>query len=46
MSSVMALDFKIVPVGEATMTLYNDASINGSNGPAFPIVVELTTVRG
>ena len=36
----MALDFKIVPVGEASMTLYNDTSINGSNGPAFPIVVE------
>ena len=36
----MASSREIVPVGEATATLYDDTSMNGLNGPASPIVVE------
>ena len=39
----MASGQEIVPVGEvdvAAVTLYDDTSMNGSNGPASPLVVE------
>ena len=36
----MASGQEIIPVGEVAATLYNDTSMNGSNGPASPIVVE------
>ena len=36
----MASGREIVPVGETAMTWYDDMSMNGSNGPASPIVVE------
>ena len=36
----MASGREIIPVGEAATALYNDTSMNGSNGPASPIVVE------
>ena len=38
--SNMASGREIIPVGEATAALYDDTSMNGSNGPASPIVVE------
>ena len=38
--STMASSREIIPVGEATTALYNDASMNGSNGPTSPIIVE------
>ena len=31
---------EIIPVGEAVAALYDDTRMNGSNGPASPIVVE------
>ena len=37
--STMASGQELMPVGEAAAVLYNDTSMNGSNGPA-PIVVE------
>lgn len=36
----MALGQEMVPVGHVVTVLYNDASMNGSNGPVAPIVVE------
>ena len=36
----MATGQEIVPVGEAAAVLYDDTSMNGSNGPPSPIVVE------
>ena len=36
----MALGREIVPTGEAAVTWYDDTSMNGSNGPTSPIVVE------
>ena len=36
----MAPGREIIPVGEAAAILYDDTSMNGSNGPASPIVVE------
>ena len=36
----MASSREIIPIGEAAATLYDDTSMNGSNGPASPIVVE------
>ena len=38
--STMALGQEIIPIGEAATALYDDTSMNGSNGPASPIVVE------
>ena len=38
--SIMASGQEIIPVGEAAAVLYDDTSMNGSNGPASPIVVE------
>ena len=31
---------EIVPIGEAAIVLYDNTSMNGSNGPASPIVLE------
>ena len=42
----MASGREIIPVGEAAATLYNDTSMNGSNGPASPIVVEPSDREG
>ena len=42
----MALGREIIPIGEATAVLYNDMSMNGSNGPASPIVVEPSDREG
>ena len=39
-SSTMATGQEIVPVGDAAAVLYDDTSMNGSNGPPSPIVVE------
>ena len=36
----MATGQEIIPVGEAAAVLYDDTSMNGSNGPPSPIVVE------
>ena len=36
----MASGREMVPVGEATVMLYDDMSMNGSNGPASPTVVD------
>ena len=36
----MASSQEIIPVGEAATALYDDTSMNGSNGPASPIVVK------
>ena len=36
----MASGREIIPVGETAAALYDDTSMNGSNGPASPIVVE------
>ena len=36
----MASGQEIISIGEAATALYDDTSINGSNGPASPIVVE------
>ena len=36
----MASGQEIIPVGEAAAALYDDTSMNGSNGPTSPIVVE------
>ena len=36
----MASAREIIPIGEATTVLYDDTSMNGSNGSASPIVVE------
>ena len=38
--STMASGREIIPVGEAVTVLYDDTSMNGSNGPASPIVFE------
>ena len=38
--STMATGQEIIPVGEAAVVLYDDTSMNGSNGPPSPIVVE------
>ena len=38
--STMATGQEIIPVGEAAAVLYDDTSMNGSNGPPSPIVVE------
>ena len=38
--STMASGREIIPVGEATAALYVNTSMNGSNGPASPIVIE------
>ena len=40
MLSTMASGREIIPIGEAAVVLYNDTSMNGSNGSASPIVVE------
>ena len=40
LSSAMASGREMVPVGEATVMLYDDMSMNGSNGPACPTVVD------
>ena len=39
-SSTMAPGQEITPVGEVAAILYDNTSMNGSNGPASPIVVE------
>ena len=36
----MATGQELVPVGEAAAVPYDDTSMNGSNGPPSPIVVE------
>ena len=36
----MASGQEIIPIDEAVVVLYNDTSMNGSNGPASPISVE------
>ena len=36
----MASGREIVPADETAVTWYDDTSMNGSNGPASPIVVE------
>ena len=36
----MASGQEIIPIGEAAAALYDDASMNSSNGPPSPIVVE------
>ena len=36
----MASGREIIPIGEAVVVLYDDTSMNGSNGPTSPIVVE------
>ena len=36
----MASGREIIPAGEAAAILYDDTSMNGSNGPSSPIVVE------
>ena len=36
----MATSQEIIPIGEAATVLYDDASMNSSNGPPSPIVVE------
>ena len=40
MLSTMTSGREIIPVGEVVAVLYDYMSMNGSNGPAFPIVVE------
>ena len=42
----MASSREIIPIGEAAAILYNDTSMNGSNGPASTIVVELGDREG
>ena len=42
----MASGREIISVGEAATVLYNDTSINGSNGPASPIIVEPSDREG
>ena len=37
---------EIVPVGEVATTLYNDMSLNVSNGPASPKIVKLGNYEG
>ena len=37
--STMASGQEIIPVKEAAAALYDDTSMNGSNGPVSPIVV-------
>ena len=36
----MASGREIIPAGEAAAVLYDDTSMNGSNGPSSPIVVK------
>ena len=36
----MASGREIIPIGEAAIVLYNNTSMNGSNGLAFPIDVD------
>ena len=43
-SSIMASGQEIIPVGEAAAALYDDASMNSSNGPASPLVVEPSVI--
>ena len=38
--STMVLGREVIPVGEATDILYNNMSMNGSNGLAYPIILE------
>ena len=38
--STMALGQEIIPIGEVATALYDDTSMNSSNGLASPIVVE------
>ena len=38
--STMASGREIIPIGEVAAVLYDDMSMDGSNGPASPIVVE------
>ena len=42
----MASGREIVPAGEAATVLYDDMSMNGSNGPISPIVVEPSDREG
>ena len=42
----MASGQEIIPVGEAAAALYDDTSMNGSNGPTSPIVVEPSDREG
>ena len=42
----MASSQEIVPIGEAATVLYDDTSMNGSNGPTFPRIVELSGKEG
>ena len=36
----MASGQEIIPVGKAAASLFDNTNMNGSNGPASPIVVE------
>ena len=42
----MASGQETIPIGEAVAVLYNDTSMNGSNGLASPIVVEPSDKEG
>ena len=42
----MASSREIVPIGEAAAILNDDTSMNGSNGPTSPIVVEPGDKKG
>ena len=42
----MALGREIILVGEAATILYDDTSMNGSNGSTYPIVVEPNDEEG
>ena len=44
--SSIASGREIVPIGEAAMTLYDNTSMNGSNGPEFPIIIEPSDHEG
>ena len=46
MLSALALGQEIVPVGEAATILYDNTSMNDSNGSATPLVVELGNQEG
>ena len=46
MLNTMVSDREIIPIGEAAAMLCNDTTMNGSNGPASPIVVEPSDREG
>ena len=42
----MASSREILPIAEGVVVLYDDTSMDGSNGPAFPIVVKPSDREG